>query len=204
MQLQQRYAPEHGAKRRKVPIGYAVVIALVLSGAAVLSTSRAAFTDTTDNSGNSFATGSVELVDDDAEAAAFTVTNLTPGDSVTRCIEVTYQGSIADPRRIKLYSGGYTDSGTLGEELNLRVRQGNGGTFATCAGFTSTGNVYNGTLSNFDATRTDYSNGAGNWNPSNTPVTRVFEIRLRLPNGATNAVQASSVTDLDFIWEVQS
>ncbi len=202
-----RYEPQHSVKRRRIPVAYAVIIAFVLSGVAVLSTSRAAFTDTTDNSGNSVATGNVELADDDSGVAAFAVTDMAPGDSVTRCIKVTYQGSIADPDLVKMYSGGYTDSGTLGDELLVTIDQGSatsGGDFTDCTGFDRQRRLYNDVLSGFDAAATDYATGLGNWNPSATPESRVYRIKVELPATATDAVQDSSVTDLAFVWEVQS
>ena len=67
----------------------------------VLSASRAAFTATTANSGNSVAAGTVSLVDNDVGAAMFALTDLSPGANFDRCIEVEYTGSI-DPQVIKL------------------------------------------------------------------------------------------------------
>ena len=91
-----RHRRQRHAKRFNLT---AVVLGLLASGAVVLTASQAAFSDTTSNSSSSFSTGNVDLVDDDSGSAAFTVTNMVPGQSVTRCILVTYQGSIADPKR---------------------------------------------------------------------------------------------------------
>ena len=72
--------------------GLALAAALMISGLLVFQSSRAAFTDTTDNTGNSLSAGTVTLVDDDATAVMFNVSNMKPGDSSQNCILVTYQG----------------------------------------------------------------------------------------------------------------
>ena len=46
----------------------------------------AAFSQTTVNSGNSFAAGTVTIGDNDAGSALYNVSNRKPGDSVTSCI----------------------------------------------------------------------------------------------------------------------
>jgi predicted ribosomally synthesized peptide with SipW-like signal peptide len=206
MQMPNRYVPNHGVKRRRVPVGYAVIIALVLSGAAVLSTSRAAFTDTTSNEGNEFAAGDVILNDDDGiTGVMFNVDDMAPGDSVTNCIEVSYEGSI-DPGLVKLYSGLYVDGGDLDDNLDVVIQEGDGGVFDDCSGFTSTANIFNNTLTNFD-TRTTYGTGVGTWDPgvgSVTPVVKSYRIAVTMNSLTPNAVQGDTVTGLEFVWEVQS
>ena len=197
--------PRHRIRRRALRLNFtAMVLGLLASGAVVLTASQAAFSDTTSNSGNSFSTGNVDLVDDDSGSAAFTVTNMVPGQSVTRCIQVTYQGSITDPNAVKLYSGGLTDSGTLASHLNLTVEEGSGGTFASCTGFTSSASIVSSTLALFATNNTNYSNGAGTWNPATTPESRSYRISVTLSASAPNAQQNQSVTNLVFTWEVQS
>ncbi|MCH7790381.1 MAG: hypothetical protein IH940_13215 [Acidobacteria bacterium] len=165
-----RYEAKHTKKHGRIPVGYAMIIALVLSGVAVLSTSRAAFTDTTSNTTNYVNAGSVDLTDDDSDGVLFEIDDMVPGDSVTRCIEVTYDG-IANPSDVLLYSGGYIDSANnLGDHLDLRVRQGTGGDFTDCTGFASSGMVFNGgALDVFDGNHFSYATGAGNWAPGATP-----------------------------------
>lgn len=182
----------------------AIALGILVSGAVVLTTSRAAFSDTTDNSNNSFTTGTVDLTDDDSGSAAFTVTNMVPGGSVTRCILVTYQGTIPNPGVVRFYSGGFTDSGTLGSHLNLTVEEGTGGDFATCTGFTPSGTIESATLTQFDIDHTDYSNGAGTWDPSSTPESRTYRITVQLSSSTPSNQQGQSVTGLVFTWETQS
>ena len=89
----------------------------------------------------------------------FSVTDMAPGQSVTKCIVVTYQGSIADPNAVKLYSGGLTDSGTLADHLNLTVEEGSGGTFADCTGFAPSGTIENGWLVTAGGRRARFDEG---------------------------------------------
>lgn len=199
-------APRHLERadrtRGTILIAGAVLLGLLLSGAVVLTASRAAFSDATSNSGSSFTTGTVDLIDDDSGAAAFTVTNMIPGQTVTRWILVTYQGTIANPGAVHLYSGGFTDSGTLGSHLNLTVEEGSGGTFAGCTGFTPSSTIESGTLTQFNADHTNYGNGAGVWDPSSTPASRTYRISVELSVAAPNGQQGQSVTS--FTWETQS
>lgn len=190
--------------RGTVLVAVAVLVGMLLSGAVVLTASRAAFSDATSNSGSSFTTGTVDLIDDDSGSAAFTVTNMIPGQTVTRCILVTYQGTIVNPGAVRLYSGGFTDSGTLGSHLNLTVEEGSGGTFASCTGFTPSSTIESGTLTQFNIDHTNYANGAGVWDPSSTPASRTYRITVTLSAAAPNGQQGQSVTSLVFTWETQS
>lgn len=190
----------------------AIVLGMLLSAVMVLTTSRAAFSAQTQNTGNSVSVGDVDLVDDDSGSAMFSVTNMAPGDSSQACIEVTYQGTIADPSAVKLYSGGFTDSGALADEaladeLDITVEVGTVGTFADCADFEleafSTIFATN-TLTNFDTTHSNYTNGVVGWDPASTPESRTFRFTIDLPSDAADTAQGHSVTDLIFTWEVQS
>jgi predicted ribosomally synthesized peptide with SipW-like signal peptide len=202
-------ADERRSKRRG---GWAAIarvsglaVSLVVASAVVITTSVAVFTDTTDNTGNSFTAGDVDLVDDDSAATMFTVTNMVPGDSVTDCIVVTYQGAITDPAAVRLYSGGYTDSGDFDTYLNLTIEEGTGGSFGDCTGFTLQNTIETGgTLSDFDTAHTSYATGAGVWDPSGTPESKTYRVTVELDSAAPDAEQGESVTALTFTWEVQS
>lgn len=200
-----RKRPRHLARRSKPAlILVAVVIGVLASGVMVLAASRAAFSDITSNSANSFSVGSVDLVDDDNASALFSVSNMVPGQTATGCIVVTYQGTIANPGPVRIYSGGLIDSGSLAAELDLTIEEGTGGSFSSCTGFTSSGTIESGTLAGFSASHTAYANGAGTWDPSATPQSRTYRISISLPSNAPNTAQGKSVTGLVFTWEVQS
>jgi predicted ribosomally synthesized peptide with SipW-like signal peptide len=202
------HTPRHAAAvsrtRGRVLTVLAVVLGILLSGAVVLTASRAAFSDTTSNSNNSFTTGTVDLIDDDSDSAAFTVTNMVPGQTVIRCILVTYQGTIVNTGPVRLYSGGFTDSGTLGSHLNLTVEEGSGGDFSTCTGFTASATIESATLTQFNIDHTNYTNGAGTWDPSGTPESRTYRITVQLSLSAPSVQQGQSITALIFTWETQS
>ena len=183
----------------------ALPVSLVVVSVLVVSSSVAAFTSTTSNAGNSFTAGTVALVDDDLAAVIFTVTDMVPGTTTTDCIEVTYQGTVANPSAVKIYSGGYTDSGNYDTYLNLTIEEGTGGVFGNCTGFTLENTIESaGTLSDFDTAHTNYATGAGVWDPAATPESKTYRITVALDSAAPDAEQGESVTAMTFTWEVQS
>jgi hypothetical protein len=114
----------------------------------------AAFTATTENSGNSIATGTVAIGDNDGGSASlYSLTNAKPGDAQSGCIRVTYTGSLG--ATVKLYaSSGITNGSTF----NLKVERGSGlsGSFPACTGFSAAGTIYDSDLGSFG---TDYTGG---------------------------------------------
>ncbi len=183
----------------------AFLLSMVAVSVFVVTSSIAVFSDTTASSGNSFTVATIDLVDDDLAGALFSVAGIVPGQSVTDCIQVTYQGSATDPAAVKVYSGGYTDSGDLDTFLNLTIEEGDGGSFGDCTGFTPTNSIESGgTLSDFDTTHTDYATGAGVWDPSGTPESKTYRVTVELDAAAPNSEQGESVTAMTITWEVQS
>jgi hypothetical protein len=157
----------------------ASLIVLLIEGLLVVQASRAAFSDTTVNTTSSFST--VDLVDDDTGSAMFSITNIVPGQSVTKCIVVTYQGMVANPAAVKLFSGGDTNTCTLGRHLNVTVEEGTGGSFSSCNGFITEKVIVNAvTLSTFNTTYNNYSTGAGVWDPSATPESKTYKVTVQL------------------------
>lgn len=115
----------------------------------------AAFSSTTSNPGNRFDAGSVALSDNDGGTALLSLSGAVPGDSTTRCITVTYNGSLA--AAVRLYG---TVSGSLPSYLQLTVTRGAdpAPSFSSCTGFTADsanyvgagpGVVYSGSLASF-------------------------------------------------------
>jgi hypothetical protein len=183
-------------------LGLAVSFALV--GVLVLTASRAAFTDTTENTASALASGTVALSDDDLGSALFAVSNMAPGDTATRCITVTYGGSITDTGPVRLYSGGYTDSAALGSHLNLTIEEGSAASFGDCSGFEPDGTLFSGVLAAFDGTHSSYATGTGSWQPASTFESKSYRITLQLDGGTPNSQQGASVTGLTFVWEVST
>ena len=130
---------------------------------------------------------------------------MAPGDSVTDCIEVTYEGSIADPAAVKLYSGGYTDSGDFADYLNVTIEEGTDGEFGDGSSFNSEYTIETGgTLAAFGTAHTSYTNGAGAWDPVGTPESKTYRFAVELDATTPDEEQGESVTALAFTWEVQS
>jgi len=202
----------------------AVPVGLVFSAAVVWQSTAAAFTATTDNSGNTWQTGSVVLTDNDGGSALFSSaldSGLKPGSARSECIRVDYTGSLA--ASIKLYVTTPT-SGTVALDpyLVMSVEQGQNVTSATTvapdcsSGFTSTSTatfLYNtkvasDPLANQAATMTalksaahDYSTGltVGTAVAQNTSLTFKITYSVKDDNNAQNAQSMAS-----FVWEARN
>jgi hypothetical protein len=174
----------------------AMVASLGFVSVLVMTSSRAAFVDTTNNTSNQFSAGTVVLDDDDAGTVLFNVNNLAPTESRTNCIRVNYTGSLA--ANVHLYGAA---SGNLAQYLTVVVEVGTGGTFGSCGGFTSGTTLFTGTLSNFAATRTNFTNGLAGWNGATNPTNRTYRITVTLQDN--NAAQGLSA-NADFTWEAQN
>lgn len=198
------HAPRISRRHRTGIIILSTIGGIALSSTFVLQATSAAFTAQTSNAGNVVATSDVALSDNDAGSALFQVSDMNQGDVETRCIEVSYEGT-TDARPVVLYSGGYTDSSTLGQYLNVDVLLANAG--ATCAAFAGA-SIFTGTLDVLDATHTTYANGLGGWDPAAasaaTPETRAYRISIGLDTATPNSFSGESVSALTFTWEVQS
>jgi hypothetical protein len=167
-----------------------------------------AFTATTSNSGNEFQTGSLTIGDNDSGSAMYFVSNARPGDSVTKCIKVTYTGTLQGD--INLYATNTV--GPLAQYVDLTITPGTqtSSTFPDCTGFTpqAGGALYNGTLQNFAATYTNFasnlhSNPAGKtaWDANDSVV---YRFQVTLNESAPSSAEAQSTGDHGFAWEVHS
>ncbi len=205
----------------KLQVGTALA-GLALVSALVFRTSSAAFTGTTENAGNAWAAGTVSLTDNDSGAALFSTSASTaikkPGDTETKCIEVTYSGSITPSAAVKLYAsvtdsdgggGGTGDALKLSDNLDVVITMGAKG--ATCTLFGTGTSVYSGTLA---AMPTTFAGGSATWTPVLTDDTttalvderdkvRPFQIKVTLNSAAPNDAQGDSST-AKFTWEATS
>jgi hypothetical protein len=194
----------------------AVVAAILAVTALVVSRSESAFSSTTGNSGNTLSTGSVVLSDNDSGGALFNVSGLIPGQVTTRCIEVTYSGSMAPSGAVRLY-GAYVDGpdanatadSALADYLDLRIELGNSGvtcssTFAGSTLFDSTTPTASaGTMTAFTSSYDDWASGLSTtWSPpANSNLTRAFRITATVRDD--NGAQARTAEPA-FTWEVRS
>jgi hypothetical protein len=195
--------------RRRKKLLTVLVIAMtvgvigMLGGTGVLS----AFSSTTSNDGNVFATGTVTISDNDAGSAMYNVSNKKPNDTVQTCIKLTYTGSLAAD--VHLYTT--SSIGALGQYLNLTIDKGTfsgAPAFPSCTGFTADagGPIYSGTLANFASTKTGFATGVPaypgsqtQWNQNDTLVYR-FTLTVQ-----DNSAAAGTTTGThSFVWEAQN
>lgn len=167
-----------------------------------------AFSSTTTNAGNTITAGTVSIADNDAGAAMYSLTNAKPGESVSKCIKVTYTGSLDADVHI------YTTStiGALGQYVELTITPGTQttSTFPSCTGFTpdSGGALYSGTLANFATTRNSYANGVVDYPGTGTKWAAnesvVYQVTATLQSSAPEAAQGATTGAHTFTWEARN
>lgn len=196
--LMDRSTTADGDRRGRLTVG--VVVAVAAAGVVILLLSaitRAAFVDTTENRSNTFQSGDVVLSDDDSDIALFDVSGLGPGATVTRCIRVTYTGSLTAD--VHLY--GVVGGSGLADFLDTDIDIGTGGGAASCAGFVPSATLFSGTLDTFGGTHTDYANGLTGFNGATDPTARTYRVSVTLRDD--QAAQNLSGL-LDLVWEAQN
>jgi camelysin-like metallo-endopeptidase len=170
-----------------------------------------AFTSTTQNPGNNITAGTVTIGDNDAGSALYAVTNGKPGSTVTKCITITYSGSLdAD---VKLYTA---DSiGALGQYVDLTIQPGNfpdpdnPPASMGCTGFSADGGaIFNNTLQNFATNHNSYANGLVD-NPGSTTKWATgnkvaYQVTATLQSGAPNSAQNATTNSHAFTWEARN
>ncbi len=190
-----------GKRRRTMVVS--LPIALLVSSAVVYEASNAAFTASTSNGTNQWSSGTVVLADDDTGSVMFSATNLGPGDTDTKCINVTYTGTLAGA--VKFYLG--TPTGTLGQYIDFTVEQGSGatgGNTLSCTGFVSATTLSSGgdTLDTFAAAHSSFATGVSSWSPTGAASeTKSYRITYTLQN--SSSVMGLSASAM-FTWEAQN
>ncbi len=179
----------------------AVPAAIVAAGVVVSTSSYAAFSSTTANEDNTWATGTVQLADDDADGALFSVTDIAPGESGQNCLTVTSTGSL--PSDIRLYATDAT-AGGLADHLTLVIEAGTGGGFGSCDGFAPQTRLTDDTLSRFAAAHTSFADGVAVWQPSGGKTeSRTIRFTWTLDESTPNDQQGASA-GATFVWEAQN
>jgi hypothetical protein len=162
----------------------------------------AAFSATTDNSGNSIATGTVSIGDNDGGSASlYSVSNAKPGDSQSGCIRATYTGSLG--ATVKLY----TSSGiTNGTNFNLKVERGSGlsGAFPACTGFSAAATLYDGDLGSLGANYAGGVDARGSAWAQNDAVDYRFTITQKDDTTANAHTSVTSSGAHTFTWEARN
>lgn len=183
----------------------ASVAILGVLAAAMSAVVFSAFSSTTENAGNTFATGSIALTDNDSGSALFTVSGADALDVYTRCIKVDYAstGSVASTVRLH---GATTGSG-LDPYLDVRIRRGTGSA-GNCSDFAAAvtdyigsgaGVIYTNTLTAFPD---NYAAGLVDQDSSwSNGETATYEIRVTVQDN--NLAQGLNATQT-FTWEARS
>jgi hypothetical protein len=177
----------------------ALPLAVVISGVVVGTSSYAAFSDTTENAGNSWATGKVAISDDDEGQALFEVAGLLPGDTGSNCLTVT--AATSAPSTVQLYTSDTADLDDLGKSLVVVIERGDDG--ATCEQFVSEAEpLFDGSLADL-ADSTSFADGVGDWSVPAGTTDSLWRVTYHLADDATNAVQ-DATTATTFVWEAQN
>jgi camelysin-like metallo-endopeptidase len=188
--------------KKRLVAAAAAPVALLASGGMVWAASYSAFSATTVSPTSNWTSGTVSLSDDDNDTALFTASNLKPGATGTKCINVTSTGSLASA--VKLYGTSYTTTKGLADNINLKVEQGTGSTNAACSGFTTASTLYDGVMSTFGTTKTSFATGVGSWAPTGSASeTKSFKVTYTLSTTTPDTAQGGTAA-LGFTWESQN
>lgn len=173
----------------------------------IWQSSYAAFSGTTRNSGNNWATGSVALTDDDNGSARFQTAGMVPGDTQTRCITVTANASV--PGVVK----GYTVNPVLSpsglqDHILVSMKYGAGGGFGSCTGFVEGGVIFPATSLTTLSAYNSYANGPGSWAVTAGSQSRTYEITWTFSGAGLTQSELDNLqnaqTGIDLQWELQS
>jgi hypothetical protein len=200
--------------QRRLVRSFAPVAGLLAAGLLVWQGSTAAFNATTNNTGDSWATGKLKLQNNgggtamaDTTANLFAETAIKPGISGVKCITVESTGSLAGA--VKMYRGALTgtNSANLAAALTFQVDSvavsAATNIPAACTGWTggTTGAQYNGTLSGF---ATAFSGAAVTNALTGAATERVaYRIAWSLPTAVVDNTLQSSSAVADLVWEAQ-
>jgi hypothetical protein len=191
-----------GTNRRNKALASALVVGVL--GTVAAGGVFGLFSATTQNAGNEISTGIVALSDNDNGTAQFNVTNAKPGDSWTRCIKVSYAGTL--PADVREYLQGTVNP--LAPYLQLKIERGTQvtSTFPDCTDFVATGTLFDGLASanlarDFDSGLVTVPAGQTFWQPTDSIVIRTT---LTLGGNAPDTVQGQGSGIINVIWEARN
>jgi len=196
------------ARAGKIAAAAATPVAILAASALVWQSSYAAFSGTTRNSGNDWATGAVSLTDDDAGSARFQVASMIPGQTETKCIKVTANTSVDGTVRGYAVNPVVSAQG-LENYVKVEVTSGDGGGFGSCEGYTSSRTVIPaGTSLKQLALVDEYADGVGGWDVTPGTQSRTYAITWKFDTTGLTQAQVDQLqgahTGIDFQWELQS
>ena len=173
---------------------------VAVAGTLVVTQTHAAFNATTSNGSNTWSAGTVTLTDDDAGSVMFNVSGMKPGDTSTKCVNVSYTGTLTS--NVKLY--GSVGGTGLATYLNTTIEIGtgaSGGAAMSCTGFNASSTLHNGTLAAFGAANTNYATGLGSFDGATNPTTKSYRFTVALADDNNAQGKNASTT---FTWEAQN
>src|SRR5580765_6271761 len=199
--------------KRRLIRAIAPVTGLLAAGLLVWQGSTAAFTASTNNTADSWATGKLKLQNNgggssyaDTTASLFAETGIKPGVSGVKCITVESTGTLAGT--LKMYRGAITgtNSANLAAALTFQVDaaaiSSSTNIAANCTGWTggTGGAAYNGTLSGF---ATAYTGASVSSALAGGTERVAYRIGWSLPASVTDNTLQNSSAVADLTWEAQ-
>ena len=197
-------------RRRRALRAVTPLAALLVAALLIWQGSNAAFSATTDNTNDTWATGNLVLTNNGggtvysgSTAALFTEGNRKPGDTGFKCITVHSGGSLAG--NLRLYRGAITGTngtalaGFINVTVDAQAVAAAVNVPADCSGYggTTTGAVFTGTLNSMPTTYAAATGVAVAGGPQRV----VYRIGWTINTAADNTVQSSSaVANLN--WEI--
>jgi hypothetical protein len=191
---------------------FAALGALAVLIPAAGTVTYAAYTATTQNSGNRLEAGSVKLSDNGDGSSLLSMSAGVPGNTSSACIKVTYGGSL--PSTVRLH--GTTTGSGLDPYLDLKVTRGvyspSDPAFKSCTNFQADGTnyigagngvIYNGTLQGFPD---DYASGLVDplsGSPESWTNAEVHVYRIDVTLQSNFAAQNKDATQT-FRWEARN
>lgn len=184
------------------------MLGLAAVGVFVVQGSQAAFTANAETKENAVHSGMVSLAGNAAESTVFNVGNLNGGQTITRCVNVSYTGTLAADVKIHAKLAG-TNNG-LAPGLTTTIAMVDGQLAADnfdCAGFnavpapTALGTPKS--LSAFTTDHMNFSHGIAAFSPAggtNARVDKTFKITMTVSNDAAYQAKSAGAT---FTWEAQ-
>lgn len=179
---------------------FAALAALVVVAMVTMEGSRAAFNAQTSNGTNTFAAGTVTISDDDANSVMFTLPAMVPTVPVTRCINVTYTGSVTADVRLYGSVGGTGLAPYLTTVIEIGTGAAGGATFS-CTGFTGPTTLHNDTLAAFATANTNYATGLTGFTGATNPTTRSYRFTVTLTDDDAAQGLTANAT---LTWESQN
>jgi hypothetical protein len=195
--------------RNRGPLTKALSSVLVVGVAGLLLAGTfSVLSGSTTNSGNALTTGSVSVGDNSGGVAMYTDTGLGLGDSVSRCIQVTYTGTSS--AAMNLYVPETLDQLAPYADLTVDEFSGSSSAFPDCSGVNGNSqNMYSGTLADFQANHNSYGNGlavyptpwfgASSWAQNDSVV---FRFTLTI-DGSTPVSTPLTTGSHSWVWEAQ-